>query len=510
MKKLLIRLTVSLMVLIVSAQAIFAQDETAELEPFTDQGYELQGLLPVGWTAIGNGLYAEDVANIAGSGLIAVQSVPMQADAVLTMLLPQLGLTEAPASVGDYQNSVFDFQLYQVDVEVANLLVDLALGYDGRRTVIVLLQAPPETYEALFDAYYFQVLESIIPLEQEVVDVPYNVEEVTFENGDVTLAGTLTLPEGDGPFPVVVLMTGSGPQDRDEVVVLGFRTFGVLADHLTREGVAVLRYDDRGVGASTGVWEEASMDDFASDALSAVAYLLTRDDIDGDKIGLMGHSEGGVYAIINAAQPETDVDFIVMLAGIGVAGQDVLLQQNRDIFEQAGATEEQTQMQLSLLEAVFPLLAERDYDALAETIYEITLAQFETFTPLEVAMLGGISAEDYANQSVQTMLQQVANEPFASLMSFDPLDYFQDITMPVLALFGGLDIQVSAEYNALALEAGLAHNDDVTIIILDDANHLFQSAVTGSMEEYGTLDFDFTPELIPSIVTWMQEQGILE
>lgn len=510
MRNILLRLGLLSLILVMSLQAVTAQEETPALELFTDQGYELQGVLPAGWTAIGNGLYVEDAANIQSSGLVAIQAVPMASEAVLTMLLPQLGLTEAPESVGDYQGSAFDFTLYHVDVEVANLLVDLALAYDGQRTVIALLQAPPETADTLREAYYYQILDALAPLEREIVDLPYIEEEVTFENGDITLAGTLTLPEGEGPFPVVVMMTGSGPQDRDEVVILGFRTFGVIADGLTREGVAVLRYDDRGVGASTGVWEDASMDDFASDALAAVDYLLTRDDIDADKIGLMGHSEGGVYATIIGAQEETDVDFIVMLASPAVSGQQVLLQQNEDILTQAGATEEQITMQLDLLNAIFPLLAERDYDGLYDTVYAMAIEQFATFSPLEVQMLGGISAEDFATQNASLFIQQSANEPFASLMEFDPLDYFEQISIPVLALFGGLDIQVSAEHNALALEAGLAHNDDLTIIILDDANHLFQSAVTGAMEEYATLDFGFTSEFIPSITDWMHEQGILE
>lgn len=510
MQRLLLRISTLALALLLSLPAVMAQDTVVELEPFADAGYELEGLLPAGWTPIGNGLYVEDSANIAGGGLFAVQAVPLASEAVLTMLLPQLGLTEAPDSVGDYQTAAFDFTLYHVDVEVANLLVDLALGYDGRRTVIVLLQAPPESYEALNEAYYLPVLDSIAPLQVEAEAVPYLEEEVTFDNGDITLAGTLTLPEGDGPFPVVVLMTGSGPQDRDEMVVLGFRTFAVLADGLAREGVAVLRYDDRGVGGSTGVWEDATMDDFASDAVAAVHYLLTRDEIDADKIGLLGHSEGGVYALINAAQPDPDFQFIISVAGLGVSGQAILLQQNRDILELAGATEEQIATQLDLLETAFPLLVERDYEALQDAIYQASLDLYQNLTPLDLSLLGDVTAEEFASQNMQTFTQQSANEPFASLMEFDPADYFDQITMPVLALFGGLDIQVAAEANAQGLEEGLAHNDHLTIIILEDANHLFQSAVTGGLEEYETLEFDFTPAFIPSIIDWMREQGILE
>jgi pimeloyl-ACP methyl ester carboxylesterase len=509
MKKLFLRLSILALTLALSLSVISAQDEAIEFEPFSDLAYELEGLIPSGWTAIGNGLYLEDPTNTSSS-LLAFQAVPLDPDALLNALLPQLALTEAPESVGNYETEFLYFTLFQVDVDVAGVQVDLGLAYDDGRTVLALLQATPENYDELHETLYFQVLDALRPLVVEPVEVPYSVEEVTFENGDITLAGTLTIPEGEGPFPVVVLMSGSGQQDRDEMVVPGFRIFALIADALTREGVAVLRYDDRGVGKSTGVWTDASMDDFASDAMAGVAYLLTRDEISPDKIGLFGHSEGGVYAIINAAQPETDVDFIISMAGIGVSGQDVLLQQNRDILEQAGAPESIITSQLTLLENLFPELLARDYDALYDVVYQESIKQLEDLTPIELATLGDITAEEYATQSAQLFMQQSANEPFASLMEFDPTDYFDQITMPVLAIFGGLDIQVSAEHNALGFEEGLAHNDDLTIIIIDDANHLFQSAVTGSMEEYETLAFDFTPDFIPSILNWMREQGILE
>lgn len=504
MKRIFLRVSVLLFIVILGIQAISAQ-EPIEFEPFSDEAHTIEGVIPAGWTPIGNGLYAENPQ--APVTLVALQSAPLGADAVLSALLPQFGLTEAPESVGTYEGTAFTFTLYQIDV--AGMRIDLGLAFDGRRTVIALLQTTPEEYDVLHEAVFLPIMTEVKPLETEHEEVPYIVEDVTFDNGDITLAGTLTIPEGEGPFPAVVLMTGSGPQDRDEIVVAGFPIFRLIADGLTREGVAVLRYDDRGVSASTGVWEEASMDDFASDALAGVDYLLTRDEIEADKIGLFGHSEGGVYAFINAAKPDTEVAFIISMAGLGVSGKDLLLQQNRDIIEQAGGTEAQVQSQLDLLEAIFPHLANRDYDALSQTVYDLALEQYDTLTPEELMLLGGMTAEEFATYST-TLLAQQANEPFASLLDFDPNDYFDQITMPVLAIFGGLDIQVSAELNAQGLEEGLAHNDDLTIIIIEDANHLFQSAVTGSMEEYETLEKAFTPEFIPSILDWMQEQGILQ
>ena len=185
---------------------------------------------------------------------------------------------------------------------------------------------------------------------------PYLEEEVTLENkpAGVKLAGTLTLPKGKGPFPAVVLITGSGPQDRDESL-LGHRPFLVLADHLTRNGIAVLRCDDRGVGGSTGNTSTSTTADFADDALVGVAFLKARPEIDGKKIGLIGHSEGGVAAPI-AATKSTDVAFIVLLAGTGLPGEEILYRQAELILKAAKADEATIRKQRAMQERMFAIV----------------------------------------------------------------------------------------------------------------------------------------------------------
>ncbi|MCB1233362.1 MAG: alpha/beta fold hydrolase, partial [Verrucomicrobiae bacterium] len=184
-------------------------------------------------------------------------------------------------------------------------------------------------------------LDALTPLERQATPMPYAAEQVAFHNGAVELAGTLSLPDGPGPYPAVVLVSGSGPQDRDEYLGGGItiRPFELLANALTPAGIAVLRYDDRGVGASTGEFSTGDLHDFADDAEAAIAYLTTREDIDQDHIGLIGHSEGGAIAAILGAR-NTDLDFIVSLAGLGVSGEEVLLLQTRLMLEAEGATPE--------------------------------------------------------------------------------------------------------------------------------------------------------------------------
>ena len=267
--------------LLTSANAL-AQERVALL-PHTSEGYGYESVVPEGWTDVGQGIFARQ-RDAADPTLLAQQSAPVSAEDVLASLLPQLRLTEAPQSVGTHQGDALEWTLYQVDVALGEgeVAVDLALSDEDGTTYIVLLQSAPDERDALRESIFLPALNAFAPLVETVEDVPYRVEAVTFGNGDVTLAGTLTLPPTPGPHPAVVLVSGSGPQDRDETLGGGIaiKPFRLLADALTREGVAVLRYDDRGVGASTGTFSTAVVSDFASDAEAAIDYLLTREEID--------------------------------------------------------------------------------------------------------------------------------------------------------------------------------------------------------------------------------------
>ena len=478
--------------------------ETIVLVPHTDEAFGIETVVPDGWTNVGNGIFSR-AGTPTDTVLVAQQSAPLHADALLNAILPQLALTEAPEPVGTYQGAVLDWTLYQVDVQAGNMTirVDLALAESEGTTYLVLVQSPPEDYDTLHTNVFLLTLDSFAPMVEATQEpVPYTIEDVIFDNGDVTLAGTLTLPPTAGAHPVVVLVSGSGPQDRDESLGGGIaiKPFRLLADALTREGIAVLRYDDRGVGESTGDFATATTTDFASDAEAAIAYLLTRDDINPDQIGLIGHSEGGLVAAMLGATND-DLDFIVSLAGPGTSGRDVLLLQNRRLMEAEGASEEEIEAQVAFVEGMFQHLG--DPEAIEQYVYERALEQIAALPEDEREALG--DAEAYARTLAAQSAQQYGAAWFESFLNYDPALDWAQTTIPVLAIFGGKDVQVDAQQNAPALQAALEQtgNEDFEIVVLPDANHLFQAAGTGGLSEYGTLPAEFTPDLLPTLLNWL-------
>lgn len=507
-----------ILVLVLTVAVVGAQDQptptphldTFEIvpEPVTVEQFRLTSVVPQGWTPLGNGLYARATSQTEGDvTLLAIQSAPLQQDALLAALLPQLQLREAPEPVSTMATDLSEWDLYEVTVEAQGLTiaVDLALTNTGGVTYIVLAQYLPEDRETLYEPVFLAAVESMAPMgAQPEEEVPYHVEGVAFNNGDITLVGTLTRPDVAGQHPAVVLMTGSGPQTRDEEVVPGFPLFKIIADALTREGIAVLRFDDRGVGESGGDYAAATIDDFASDALAAVNYLKTRPDIRVNEVGILGHSEGGLYASKLGANPESGVAFIIIMAGPGTNGKDVLLEQNRQILEAGGATQEQIDGQLTFLEGLFPLVEANDWATVETYTYDSIMAQYELLTPEEQAEVG--DAEEYARTSTDQFLANYNTGWFRSFLNYDPAADLAAIQVPVLALFGGKDVQVDEEQNIPLMEAAFAQgsNEDVEIVNFPNANHLFQEAETGNIDEYETLPFEFTPDFLPTIVEWLK------
>ena len=328
----------------------------------------------------------------------------------------------------------------------------------------------------------------------------YREEEVSFENGDVYLEGTLTLPEGAGPFPGVVLITGSGPQDRDEVVA-GFAVFRHLADHLTRQGIAVLRYDDRGVGGSTGSVSGSTSSDFADDALAGLARLAEHADVDPARVGLLGHSEGAIVAPLAASRSEA-VRFAVLLAGSTVPGTEILYEQSAAIQRVSGLPEDRivwnTDFQRRLFAAVE---AEEDLDAYREELGAAIREGIETLPEAQRAAIADVDA--YVQGQIDAQIDRVETPWFRFFLTYDPTEGLRGTRVPVLALFGGLDLQVLADQNRPPLEKALAGNPDVTVEMLPQANHLFQSATTGSPAEYATLEHDFVDGFLATISDWI-------
>ena len=323
---------------------------------------------------------------------------------------------------------------------------------------------------------------------------PYVEEPVKFPSraDGVTLAGTLTRPKGDGPFPAVALITGSGPQDRDESL-MGHKPFHVLADHLTRKGIAVLRYDDRGVGQSTGKFSGATSKDFAADAAGAVAYLKGRKDV--GRVGLIGHSEGGIIAPMVAAE-NPDVAFIVLLAGPGTSGHRIVAAQSELIQEAMGIDAKTRERNGALLrKATEAAMAGADAEKLKAVVAELE----KGLTEEEKKELAKV------REVADAQVTALASPWFRFFLKHDPQPTLEKVRVPVLALIGEKDLQVPAKENLAAIESALkaGGNPDVTVAELPGLNHLFQSSKTGLPSEYGKIEETFAPAALDRIAEWV-------
>jgi pimeloyl-ACP methyl ester carboxylesterase len=323
---------------------------------------------------------------------------------------------------------------------------------------------------------------------------PFASVDVRFDNGPITLGGTLVIPEGAGPFPVAVLISGSGQQDRDESV-MGHKPFLVLADWLARQGIATLRYDDRGVGESGGNPIGATTADFAEDALAAVLFLA------GDErfsaIGLIGHSEGGLIAPMVAAQ--VDVAFTVLLAGPGVPGAELLAKQTEDLMRAEGASGSAVDWRVGWGTEVIALAAS-DMDS-ADVAAQIRGIMETAATDVPPGLEQSVS-----DAAIEETVTAFTDPWMRYFLAYKPQSALEALAVPVLALIGDLDLQVSAELNIPALEAALAGNSDATVIELDGLNHLFQSATTGAVSEYGQIEETFAPAAMELVSDWILER----
>ena len=336
---------------------------------------------------------------------------------------------------------------------------------------------------------------------QEPKTFGYQQEEVKFENpkGGHHLAGTLTIPPGGKFGEVVVLITGSGPQDRNEEL-LGHKPFLVLSDHFTKRGIAVLRYDDRGVAKSTGTFKGSTSRDFADDVNAAVSFLKKRGDMVGKKIGLCGHSEGGMIAPIVASEND-DVDFIVLLAGPGINIPDLMLLQTDKISEAEGVDATLRETNAKISKQVFDYMHDHpgmSKDDLRKGLTEILSKGFEMLPAEETE---GESKEKFIEDQIGTML----DDWFLYFMQFDPADYLSKVKCPVLAVNGELDLQVTSKENLEGIKNSLAKagNKNVTIKEFKGLNHLFQKTETGAPSEYAKLEETFNKDAMRFVSSWI-------
>ena len=331
---------------------------------------------------------------------------------------------------------------------------------------------------------------------------PYKALELKYPNktAGIDLAGTLTLPEGQGPFPAVILISGSGAQDRDETI-FEHRPFHVLADTLTRRGIAVLRVDDRGVGGSGGSVSKSTSDDFAGDVMAGIAVLKARPDIDGRKIGLMGHSEGGIIAPMVAAR-SSDVAFIVMLAGTGLPGDEILMMQGRLIAKVMGASEKDLDKQKDLQKRLFGIMKTETDPKKARTAMREELKKLlNDASPEERKAAGDV--DSFAENEIK----KLESPWFRFFLKFDPRPTLEKVHCPVLALNGEKDLQVPPKEDLAEIAKALKKggNTRVTTKELPGLNHLFQTCKTGAVSEYSEIEETIAPSALKVIGDWVVE-----
>lgn len=330
---------------------------------------------------------------------------------------------------------------------------------------------------------------------------PYYEEEVSFRNDAVgiKLAGTLTLPKKDGVFPAIVLITGSGAQNRNEEL-MGHKPFLIIADFLTRNGIAVLRFDDRGTASSEGDFKTATTNDFATDVNAAVEYLITRKEIDKKKIGLIGHSEGGIIAPI-VANSSKDIAFIVLLAGTGIPGDQLLLMQQELIGKASGINELDRQKAKRINSTVFGMVKKSDSNEQLTTELTNYLKQELKDSPEKP---NNISDDDF----VKAQIAQIVNPWMLNFIKYNPAVALEKVKCPVLALNGEKDLQVPPKENLGAIKDALAKggNKKVTAIELPGLNHLFQECNTGAPSEYATIEQTVSHVVLDEILKWVKIQ----
>jgi fermentation-respiration switch protein FrsA (DUF1100 family) len=331
---------------------------------------------------------------------------------------------------------------------------------------------------------------------------PYKSEDVKFENktDSVTLAGTLTFPEAGSNFPAVVLITGSGPQNRNEEL-LGHKPFLIISDYLTRNGFAVLRFDDRGTAESTGDFAKATSKDFAKDVLGAIDYLKGRSEINHSKIGLIGHSEGGLIAPMVSVQSK-DVAFIVLMAGPGLSGDSILILQSKLIQKAEGTPEEEIQKALKEQREIYSMIVKsNDNEGLKIQLREKLNAEYVAMSAEEKSKLG--EPEVYLNMQIKTL----TSPWFEYFLKYNPLPMLEKVKCPVLAINGEKDLQVPPKQDLSAIESALkmGGNKNFETKMLPGLNHLFQTSATGAVSEYGAIEETISPLALETILNWLKK-----
>lgn len=322
---------------------------------------------------------------------------------------------------------------------------------------------------------------------------PYIEEDVKFinEEAGIALAGTFTYPDNKQKYPAVILITGSGAQNRDEEL-LGHKPFLVLSDYLTRRGIAVLRFDDRGTAQSEGDFSKATSVDFASDVLAGLSYLKNRKEVNPEKIGLVGHSEGGMIAFMLAAKHK-DVAFLVSMAGPGVKGDSILALQRRSLIVDKEKAYDND------------LLAKKMITLVKEYSTDFLKANIDSLINDILPQKQGWADSDDMKRNAANSFARMSSPWFRFFIEYDPMDDLRKVKCPVLAINGGKDLQVDANINISSIEKGLSNagNKNYLTKVYSNLNHLFQNCNTGHISEYATIEETISPEVLSDIADWI-------
>tara|TARA_R110002033_G_scaffold38831_1_gene78355 strand:+ start:7462 stop:8856 length:1395 start_codon:yes stop_codon:yes gene_type:complete len=333
--------------------------------------------------------------------------------------------------------------------------------------------------------------------QEPVKPYPYYEEDVLFNNieAKITLAGTLTLPTKNGKFPVAILISGSGPQDRDESF-MGHKPFLVLSDYLTKQGIGVLRFDDRGIGKSTGDFGNATTEDFSKDVLSAITYLKTRNDVDIKNIGLIGHSEGGIIAPL-VANNSKDVAFMVLLASTGISGTELSVMQSKTLRQ--FPVKDEVAYEKNTRKAIAIVTSNKSESEIKE---ELTNHYNAFFRPILTSLN---VPEEKIYLFIESQLKTSLKPWSRYFLQYNPADEIEKLQIPVLSLNGSKDTQVNAKVNQEGIKNALikGENKDYKIVELENLNHFFQECETGKMDEYRKIEQTFSPTALKEISNWI-------
>jgi alpha/beta superfamily hydrolase len=404
-----------------------------------------------------------------------------------TMDSPDQGAKGIPTTTTSFENAIL-----KITIANASIAYQGTLGKDN--IIVGTFKQGGQSFPMNLSKEMIEK-EKLVRPQEPIKPYSYYSEDITFENekAGIRLAGTLTLPKKEGVFPVVILISGSGPQNRDEEL-MGHKPFLVLSDFLTKNGIAVLRFDDRGTGKSTGEFKGATTFDFAKDVEYAIEYLQKRKEINKDKIGLIGHSEGGIIAAIIASENE-NIDFIVSMAGSALRGDQLLLLQKYKIETQMGINRQVVANNQQIFAGAYEIILN---ESIENELVSDTLSKYFT------SKYGQALPENRKT----ALINQLSSPWMLNFIRLDPVVYLSKVNCPVLAINGSKDIQVPSKENLEIIEDNFrkTKNTSVKVKELKDLNHLFQECETGSISEYGKIEQTIAPIALKEILNWIHLQ----